>query len=167
MQTKIEQIIKQLSLLPHPEGGYYRETYRSIEEIPEACLDSKYIGKRNCSTCIYFLLTSDTFSAFHRINQDEIWHFYQGSPLNMYMISPAGELTEVLIGSDIVKGEVPQFVVPAGFWFAAKVIDENSYSLVGCTVSPGFDFRDFELADKKMLCEMFTEHEKIIKRLCR
>jgi uncharacterized protein len=167
MKQKISQLIKTLSLQPHPEGGYYKETYRSLEEIPEACLDKKYIGNRKCSTCIYFMLTSDTFSAFHRINQDEIWHFYQGSTLNLYMISPTGELTKVLIGSDILNGEIPQFVVPAGFWFAAKVADENSYSLVGCTVSPGFDFKDFELADMDSLSNIFPEHRAIIKEFTR
>lgn len=167
MKQIIAQLIQQLSLQPHPEGGYFKETYRSAEEIQESCLDTKYIGKRNCSTCIYFMLTSDTFSAFHRINQDEIWHFYQGSSINLYMISPAGELSEVLIGSDILNGEVPQFVVPAGYWFAAKVAEEDSYSLVGCTVSPGFDFRDFELAERDILCNMFPEHVGVIRDFTR
>jgi hypothetical protein len=167
MQTKITRIIQQLSLIPHPEGGYYKETYRSHEEILESSLDTKYSGKRNCSTCIYFMLTSDTFSAFHRINQDEIWHFYQGSTLNLYMISPTGALTKVLIGSDILNGEVPQFVVPAGYWFAAKVVEESSYSLVGCTVSPGFDFRDFELADRDCLINMFPKLEDVINEFTR
>lgn len=167
MKQIIARLIQQLSLQPHPEGGYFKETYRSVEEIQESCLDTKYIGKRNCSTCIYFMLTSGAFSAFHRINQDEIWHFYQGSTVKLYMISPSGELSKVLIGSDIINGEVPQFVVPAGYWFAAKVTEEDSYSLVGCTVSPGFDFRDFELAERDSLCNMFPEHVGVIRDFTR
>lgn len=167
MDNEIQQIAKKLQLLPHPEGGFYRETYRCGTEIPQTILGSNFSGDRNISTCIYFMLVSGNFSAFHRIKQDEIWHFYSGTALLLYMISPEGNLTTVKIGSDILNKEIPQFVVPAGYWFAAEVVAENSYSLVGCTVAPGFDFADFELAEKEKLCDMFPEHREIIERFCR
>jgi len=167
MNSEIQQIVKKLQLLPHPEGGFYRETYRIAEEITIKFNEKASPVKRNISTCIYFMLTSDSFSAFHRIKQDEIWHFYRGSALKLYMISPAGELSVVKIGNDILNDEIPQFVVPAGYWFAAEVAENNAFSLVGCTVAPGFDFSDFELADKKSLCVSFPNHESIISKLCR
>jgi predicted cupin superfamily sugar epimerase len=167
MQNEIQQIAKKLQLLQHPEGGFYRETYRSEEEISTQYNDNVSPVKRNISTCIYFMLTSDSFSAFHRINQDEIWHFYRGSALKLYMISPDGELSIIKIGNDILTDETPQFIVPAGYWFAAEVINQNSYCLVGCTVAPGFDFADFELADKELLGELFPTHKEIIERFCR
>ncbi|MBE9467811.1 MAG: cupin domain-containing protein [Bacteroidetes bacterium] len=163
--TKIEQIITNLNLKPHPEGGYFKETYRSEGEINENSLDSNYIGKRNYSTCIYFLLTSNMFSSFHKIKQDEIWHFYEGSPIRLYTISERGKLSEFIIGRDIANGQSPQLIVPAKHWFAARVINENDYSLVGCTVSPGFDFNDFELAKRKKLISKFPQHKQIIKEL--
>lgn len=158
----IQQIIKTLNLLPHPEGGYYKETYRSAGSINSDSLSADYSGKRNYSTCIYFLLTSDTFSAFHRIKQDEIWHFYDGSPLLLHTISEKGLHSQHIIGKDITNGQTPQLVVNGGDWFAATVIGENSYSLVGCTVAPGFDFADFELAEKDELTALFPEHKGII-----
>jgi predicted cupin superfamily sugar epimerase len=163
--NSIENIIKKLSLEPHPEGGYFKETYRSLGEIIETNLDMDYKGKRNYSTCIYFLLTSDNFSALHRIKQDEIWHFYDGSPIRLHMISELANYSEHSIGRDFNKGEVPQFIVPGGNWFAAEVIDNNSFSLVGCTVSPGFSFKDFELKTRKELVSMFPNQEKIISKL--
>lgn len=161
--NKIERIIKQLELEPHPEGGYFKETYRSEGEIDQ--LDSKYQGKRNYSTCIYFLLTPDIFSAFHRINQDEIWHFYDGSPINLHLISDDGNYTKHKIGRKIEEGEHLQFVVPGGTWFAASVANEGGYSLVGCTVAPGFDFKDFELPERNSLLIKFPKHAQIISQL--
>lgn len=165
--NSIEEIISGLDLKPHPEGGYFRETYRSENHIDENCLTSNYKGKKNYSTCIYFLLTSDIFSAFHRIQQDEIWHFYSGSPIRLHTLSEFGRHSEFIIGNDFAKGQVPQLVVPGGHWFGAEVINLNDYSLVGCTVSPGFDFEDFELATRQELISLFPENEKIITKLTR
>jgi len=162
---KSDDIIRKLQLQPHPEGGYFRETYRSPDEIEQDDLSEKFNGRRSFSTCIYFLLTSDTFSAFHKIQQDEIWHFYEGSPLLLHMINTEGAFSNVIIGSDLDNGQIPQFVVPAGTWFGAKVINENDFTLLGCTVSPGFDFRDFTLAKRADLLESFPQHEKIISEL--
>lgn len=162
-----DQIIDRLQLMPHPEGGFFRETYRSVWEIKQESLGTEFNGVRNYSTAIYFLLTSDMFSAFHRIRQDEVWHFYDGSPISLHVISPDGEYSETIIGNDIEKGEHPQFVVPAGYWFASNVKNENDFSLVGCTVSPGFDFKDFELAVRGELINKFPAHEQIITKLTR
>ena len=167
MNTRLSQIIEKFELEPHPEGGYFRETYRSTGEIEEKSLGPKFEGPRNYSTCIYFLLTSNEFSAFHRIKQDEIWHFYDGSPIRLHVISPSGEYSKHRIGRELALGETPQLVVPAGCWFAAEVVNESAFSLVGCTVSPGFDFRDFEMRSRPELISMFPEHEKIISKLTR
>lgn len=163
--NSIQKIINTLNLKPHPEGGYFTETYRSVGEIKQDSLDTNYQGKRNFSTCIYFLLTSNKFSAFHRIKQDEIWHFYDGAPIKIYVISESGNLSTQLIGRNFDKEEVPQFVVPGGCWFAAEVINENNYSLVGCTVSPGFSFDDFELKPRKELISLFPNLEETITKL--
>lgn len=165
MSDSIKEIIKKLELVPHPEGGYFKETYRSKGEIGKESLGPEYNGKRSYSTCIYFLLTSEKFSAFHRIKQDEIWHFYDGSAIRLHMISGSGIHTIHSIGRDLYKGEIPQFIVPGGYWFAAEVIDENAFSLVGCTVSPGFSFEDFELILRRDLISLFPENEEIISRL--
>jgi uncharacterized protein len=165
--NKTDEIIFNLRLTPHPEGGFYRETYRSPDEIEQDDLAEEFKGRRSFSTCIYFLLTSDTFSAFHKIRQDEIWHFYDGSPLRLHMINDTGIHSEVIIGKEFGKGQIPQFVIPAGTWFAAKVINENDHTLLGCTVSPGFDFKDFTLAIRNDLIKSFPQHTEIITQLTR
>jgi uncharacterized protein len=167
MDTRIENIIRTLQLKPHPEGGYFRETYRSAGEILPDSLDANYSGKRNYSTCIYYLLTFDSFSAFHRIIQDETWHFYDGSPLCLHMITPGGSFLEILLGRDFGKGQVPQYTIPGGIWFAASVINPDGFSLVGCSVSPGFDYADFELGKREEMLKLFPQHGSIIKQFTR
>ena len=162
-----QQIIDHLQLQPHPEGGFFKETYRSSELILKDSLSSNYNGQRNCSTCIYFLLTPDTFSAFHRINQDEVWHFYDGSPIDLHCISPDGIHEQIIIGRDIANGQVPQYVVPGGYWFASRVLKNEGWALCGCTVSPGFDFQDFELVEGSELTAHFPAHRQLIDRLTR
>lgn len=161
----VDYLIKVLGLQPHPEGGYFKEIYRSSGEINSESLDSRYVGNRNYASSIYFLLTSDTFSAFHKINQDEIWHFYDGSPIKIHMISETGDYSNVIVGKNLKQGEKLQFVVPGGYWFAANVINNNDYSLVGCTVSPGFDFKDFQLADRNEFIAKFPKHKEVITNL--
>ncbi len=161
--SHIVDLVEELQLKPHPEGGFYRETYRSKEEMIPAWSSSK----RNVATGIYFLLTSRSFSAFHRIKSDEMWHFYEGGSMTVYVIDPAGILSEIVLGRDISNGESLQAVVPANHWFASRVNDGTSFSLVGCTVSPGFDFSDFELASRSDLIEQFPAHEQIITSLTR
>jgi predicted cupin superfamily sugar epimerase len=165
--NKPESIIRDLELVSHPEGGWFRETYRSSLQVPFNSSENEFFGNRAVSTCIYFLLTSGSFSAFHRIRQDEIWHFYDGYPLALHMINSAGEHSVSIIGRDFERGEVPQFVVPAGNWFAAEVNAANGFSLVGCTVAPGFDFKDFELGDRKELLAHYPTHNNVIEKLTR
>lgn len=165
--NRMQQIIRALDLKPHPEGGFFRETYRSAGVIQSDSLDDAYQGERSYSTCIYFLLTSEGFSAFHRIRQDEIWHFYDGSPIELHMITVDGNHSKTVIGREIEHGQVPQFVVPGGAWFAATVVNPDAYSLLGCTVAPGFDFLDFELPTRAELCGRFPQHRELIERLAR
>jgi uncharacterized protein len=163
----VQQLIKEFDLLPHPEGGYYKETYRSAEMIPATALSERFPANRNLSTAIYFLLEQGNFSAFHRIKSDECWHFYAGDALFVHIIHLNGELETVAIGNDISKGQKFQHVVPAGCWFASEPAPGSIFSFVGCTVSPGFDFADFELAEADTLIKEYPEHELLIKRLCR
>lgn len=161
------EIVNKLGLQPHPEGGFFKETYRSAEFISQECLPAEFNGKRNHSTCIYFLLRSEDFSAFHKIHQDEAWHFYEGSPIRLVMISPTGELSEIVIGRNILECEVPQCIVPKHYWFAAKIIEANTFALVGCTVAPGFDFADFVLPKRNELINLFPQHTEIITEFTR
>ena len=154
--------IKQLELEAHPEGGYFKETYRAKETV-----NNRNGLKRSASTGIYFLMTGTAFSAFHKIESDEMWHFYDGAALSVYIILPTGELDILKIGNNIENGEQLQGVVPAGCWFASKVDIPTAFSLVGCTVAPGFDFNDFILADREELTTEFPEHTAIIKELTR
>lgn len=164
---KITLIKEKLGLIDHPEGGYYKETYRSPIQIPVDALSSDYDGNRSVCTAIYFLLTANNFSAFHKVNSDEFWHFYDGDPIDLHIISPEGKYELVKIGRDYLNGEIPQYVVPGGYWFASEVAPEGSYSLAGCTVAPGFEFADFDLPSKEKMLEMFPEHSNIIDRLTR
>ncbi len=156
MTQEIELLIEKLELLPHPEGGFYKETYRSNETIAS--------GNRQLMTSIYFLLTSNNVSKFHRIKSDEIWFFHSGSPLIVHVLDEKGH-TENLVGLDIQKGELPQFMVPKNTIFGSSVRGENSYSLVSCVVAPGFDFADFELFTKEDLLPLFPLQEEIIAQL--
>jgi uncharacterized protein len=149
----------------HPEGGYFAETYRSTEKIPQNALPSRFKGDRSFATGIYFLLESHHISALHRIESDEMWHFYAGCPLDVFMIDTTGKLDIFRLGNNPDSGEVFQAVVPAGVWFGSKPAVLNSYSLVGCTVAPGFDFQDFEMKSRTELIAMFPQHEEIIKML--
>lgn len=167
MKEVISSIVTKLNLIPHPEGGFYKETYRSEGIINQQVLPNSFEGDRNYCTGIYFLLTSDNFSAFHRIKQDEMWHFYAGSPLLVHVIYPDGSYKAHEVGMDINNNQFPQLVVPAGCWFASSVKNPNSYSLVGCTVAPGFDFQDFELAKRKTLINNYPQHKNIITALTR
>lgn len=151
---------------PHPEGGWYKETYRSEGTISSAELKD-FNGDRSFSTGIYFLLTADNFSAFHRIKSDEMWHFYEGDGLRIHEIATNGSYTEHRLGLDLENGERPQLTIAANSWFASEVAEGKSWCLVGCTVSPGFDFQDFEMAERSLLASEFPQHTQVINRLCR
>lgn len=163
----VQQFIMHFDLQTHPEGGYYKEIYRSDYLIPGDVLPSEFGGDRNMSTIIYFLLEKGNFSAFHRIKSDECWHFYAGQTLEVFMIMPNGDLKIIKLGNDIAAGEVFQYIVPSNTWFASAPASSSSFSFVGCTVVPGFDFRDFELAYASQLIQSFPEQEVIIRKLSR
>ena len=165
--TKIEQLIKQYDLQPHREGGWYKQTYKSNELVPLTALPGRFGGDRVFSTAIYFLLEKGNFSAFHKIKSDECWHFYAGDPLKVFVIDQNDDLKTITLGNDVNKGERFQYVVPANCWFASRPAPGSEYSLVGCTVAPGFEFEDLELADGKSLAALYPQHSSIIKELCR
>jgi len=157
--------IRTLGLQPHPEGGYYCQTYRAdlvLEKLPP-----RFSGSRPASTAIYFLLDSKNFYAFHRLQSDELWHFHLGAPLTVHVIDPDGRYSEIRLGSDPEAGEVLQAVVKAGCWFASHIRNEKSFALVGSTVAPGFDFEDFELAERDKLVEVYPQYRDVITRLTR
>ena len=147
--------IEKLGLTQHVEGGAFHETYRSALLIPQEVLSDNFKGNRNVSTAIYFLLSYGQFSAFHKILSDEMWHFYAGQTLTIYEIENNGNLITHQLGADLEKGEKFQCVIKAGNWFGSRCEIANGFSLVGCTVSPGFDFADFELANRNELCHAF------------
>lgn len=157
--------IEKLGLTPHPEGGYYKEVYRSEIQISEHGLPSRYSGSRKAVTSIYFLLKSDDISKFHKLKSDESWHFYTGSPLTIHQIDKAGTYSKIRLGSDLEKDMTFQYTIENGNWFGATVDNPESFTLVGCTVAPGFDFNDFQLADAKVLVVKFPQHKDIIEKL--
>jgi hypothetical protein len=159
--------IDYLDLERHPEGGYYRETYRTDESIPTTALPDRFDGPRDVAALIYFLLPADSFSALHRIQQDEVWHFYAGAPITLHQIAPDGTYTTQTLGRDVTDGQQLHMVVPAETWFGGTVDAEEGYGLAGCTTAPAFEFDDFELADRAALTETFPQHQEVIERLTR
>jgi uncharacterized protein len=183
--------IEKLGLEAHPEGGYFRQTYKSeLRIVPEASGRAHAIakggarmgqpgfhGSRSASTAIYFLLEGENFSAFHRLRSDEMWHFYLGSPLVVHVLDPAGEYSSILLGGNPKTGQVFQAVVRAGCWFAAELgqkpdfsqdpsgVEPPPYALVGCTVAPGFEFEDFEMARREELQARYPDEKEMIQRL--
>jgi len=162
-----EGLIKWLGLTRHPEGGWYRETYRSTECVDGSALPGRFGGPRSFCTSIYFLLEQRDFSTLHRIKSDEIWHFYAGAPLTVHALTLHGEHLELKLGPDPAVGESYQVVVAAGCWFGAEVSGPGEYSLVGCTVAPGFDFADFQMGNRSDLQQEYPRHNEIINRLTR
>lgn len=167
MKINADYFITKFNLQKHPEGGYFSENYRSSEIIKNEHLPKRYNSDRCFSTCIYFLLESDDFSSFHRIKSDEIWHFYAGSPLTVYKIDEKGDMQQLLLGNDPTNGESFYALIKKGQWFAAKTNHPDSFTLVGCTVAPGFEFDDFELANRRELINQFPQHKNLITRLTR
>lgn len=151
-----KRIVDFLKLQSHPEGGFYKEIYRS--EITSNFVG--FEGKRSVATSIYYLLEKGDFSALHRIKSDETWHFYIGETLEIVEISLDGEWKSTKLGIDFVNMEVPQYTVKAGSWFGSRSL--GSFSLVGCSVYPGFDFLDFEMANAAKLKEQFPKLEDLI-----
>jgi predicted cupin superfamily sugar epimerase len=163
MQDEFYRLVNRLELQPHPEGGYFRETYRSAELLTS--LPERFQGPRSCSTAILFLLPHGHISTLHRIRSDEVWHFYQGSPLRVVTLSPDGTRQDYNLGSSLDAGQTFQAVVPAGHWFGAYVDAAEGGSLVGCTVAPGFDFADFEIGTRDALCRLYPQHTELVRQL--
>jgi uncharacterized protein len=167
MKASAAYWIQQLQLSTHVEGGAYARTYTAGLVLPPSVLPTAFKGPRPVSTAIYFLLEKNQFSAMHRIAADECWHFYDGDPLIIYEIDQNGLLQQHRLGNDPENGGYFQCVVKAGSWFGSKTIAGGAYSLVGCTVSPGFDFDDFELGSRAELISTYPLHEAIITMLTR
>ena len=153
-----KEIIHKLNLIPHPEGGFYKETYRSHQTV----LNEKKENRHVC-TAIYYLLQDEGRSLFHRIRSDELWFFHLGQPLEIVLIQ-GDHLTTIILGNDIGKGELLQAMIPANTWFAARIQNANGFSLVSCTVSPGFDFADFDLAKREYLFQQFPHLKEVIEK---
>ena len=163
MHSKAQKYIKQLQLKKHPEGGYFKEVYRSGEIILPEHLPKRYKQSRNFSTSIYFLLEGKQFSSFHLLQSDELWHFYDGSAVLLYIINQKGELTVKKLGRD--EDCELQLTIEKQSWFAAELENNKSFALFGCTVSPGFDFDDFEMGRRDELIKKFPQHSALMKRL--
>ncbi len=167
MDKKAQKYIEKFQLKPHPEGGYYKEIYRAGDMILPDHLPKRYKSSRNLSTSIYFLLEGNQVSNFHKLKSDEQWHFYDGSSIVIYVIDEGGNLNKILLGRNIEKGESIQTVIKHNSWFGAELLDKTSFALIGCTVSPGFDFSDFELGKRAKLLNEYPDYEYIITKLTR
>ena len=160
-------LISALGLVQHPEGGWYRETCRSDEQISGNALPDRFDGPRSCYTAIYFLLEQGDYSALHRIKSDELWFFHGGTSLTIQLLTADGINSAIRLGANIAAGEVFQAMVPAGTWFGAEMSGAGEYSLVSCTVAPGFDFVDFEMGVRDTLLQQYPDHAALINRLTR
>ncbi|MBV7504456.1 cupin domain-containing protein [Bacillus sp. sid0103] len=157
--------VSKLGLNPHPEGGYYKSTFVSDELVTDKELSVNFEGERKLYTSIYFLLPSEEVSHFHRLKSDELWYFHGGSSLTIHVIHENGEYEELKLGLDLDKGEVPQIIVKTNSIFGSSVMEKDTWSLVGCMVSPGFEFRDFELFTQDELLGKYPQHQEIIMKL--
>jgi uncharacterized protein len=163
-----EEIKQLLNLEAHPrEGGYFRETWKSEEEIPLSALPSRYNGLRAAGTAIYYLLEPSTFSEMHRLISDEVFHFYFGDPVEMLQLWPDGSSRVVLLGSDLASGMLPQLVVPKGVWQGSRLAPGGRVALLGCSVSPGFDFADYEAGRRAELVREYPDSAALIEFLTR
>ncbi|HXE10535.1 MAG TPA: cupin domain-containing protein [Bryobacteraceae bacterium] len=165
--TSQEYWISHLNLQHHPEGGFFRETYRAPLAIPHSALPASFRDSRRASTAIYFLIAGEDFSALHRLAADEVWHFYAGSALLIHCIDRSGNYSIVKLGQNPENGEQFQCVIPAGDWFGSCLERPDTYALVGCTVAPGFDFADFEMAQRADLLTDYPQHKDVIEKLTR
>jgi predicted cupin superfamily sugar epimerase len=164
----IEMLKKTLGLVPLPqEGGFYAESYRSAETLPSECLPSRYGTERSLATAIYFLLTRDSFSALHRLASDEVWHFYLGDPVEMLQLDVDGAGRTIILGIDLSRGMRPQAIVPRGVWQGARLLPGGNFALLGATVSPGFEFADFELASRDILLAAYPQFARQIETFTR
>lgn len=162
-----EDIKRLLHLVPHPEGGSYIQTYKSCVSIPPEALTNLYDGPRSTGTAIYYLLEPGTFSEMHRLRSDEIFHFYLGDPVEMVQLSPNGATRVVQLGTDLTSGQQPQVVVPKNVWQGSRLIPGGRFALLGCTVSPGFEFADYESGHRDALVTQYPGQRELIMALTR
>jgi uncharacterized protein len=163
-----DEIKKLLNLAPHPrEGGFYRQTWQSEEVIPHRVLPARYLAERFAGTCIFYLLEPGTFSEMHRLTSDEIFHFYYGDPVEMLQLLPDGSGQTVILGSDLTLGQHPQLIVPKNIWQGSHLVAGGRVALLGCTVSPGFDYADYEAAHRETLLRNYPEFSDLIRVLTR
>jgi uncharacterized protein len=162
-----DEVKQLLGLTPHPrEGGFYIRTYESGEILPASVFpDGRYSGARHASTAIYYLLEPKTFSEMHRLRSDEIFHFYAGNSVEMLQLYADGKGASIRIGTNLSVGERPQVVVPCGVWQGSRLVSGGEWALLGCTVSPGFDFEDYEAESREILCAGWPEFRPIIEAL--
>ena len=166
LKITAKEIIKILDLKPlEIEGGFFAETYRSSMKIEHKSLPDAYRGARCFSTAIYYLITPDNFSYFHRICSDEIFHFYYGDPVNLIQLNQNQEAQVSTLGSDLLKGEQFQVIVPANIWQAAHLVEGGEFALLGTTVAPGFEYEDFESARREDLIKEYSHEQEIITKL--
>ena len=159
-----DELIRHLGLVPHPkEGGFFRETYRSAQSY--SGLPTRYHGPRSAGTAIYYLLTPTTFSALHRLQSDEIFHFYLGDPVRMLQLDPDGQGRTVVLGSDVLNGQHLQIVVPRGIWQGSLLEPGGAFALLGCTVAPGFEYIDYEAGNRQALLAQYPVFADLIKKL--
>jgi hypothetical protein len=163
----LETVIKELNLRPHPEGGYFCETYRSAETIGTGGLPDRYGGGRAFGTSIFYLLNSHDKSHFHRLKSDELWYFHLGATIVLHVIDPRQGYRPVELGPDLAGGEQLQWVIPAGSWFAAEVKGQTGFALAGCAVFPGFDFADFEMGNRYALLAEYPGLSEVIRKFCK
>jgi predicted cupin superfamily sugar epimerase len=167
-QMTANEVIEKLGLKPLPEeGGYYRETYKCGTMLSARNVGIESTGTRSMSTAIYYLLVPHSFSALHRVKSDEIFHYYSGDPAEMIQIGPNGKISKFILGADLLAGQQPQIVVPAGTWQALRLLGEGKWSLMGTTVSPGFEFEDFEVGERNRMLQEFPHLESEILRFTR
>jgi uncharacterized protein len=164
------EIIAALNLQPHPiEGGFFRETYRSTGMISVDSLPPGYSSQagRSMGTSIYYLLTADTFSELHRLPTEEVFHLYLGGPVRMLQLFAGGATRELVIGPDILAGQQPQVVVPAGVWQGSMLAPGVDFALLGATMAPGFDYADYEQGRRSVLAGLYPGHADLIEQLTR
>lgn len=162
---EIDRIVSKLNMKTHPEGGWYCKTYESGLMLPTSLLSGR-TGERSCSTSIYFLISGSNFSAFHRLRSDEMWYHHSGGALAIEILDENGEHRQQVIGA-VEQGYEPQALAPAGTWFGSHLLENHGWALVGCSVSPGFDFDDFEIGNRENLISEFPRHTELIKLLTR
>jgi predicted cupin superfamily sugar epimerase len=154
-----------LALQPHPEGGFFRETWRSSEMLERGSLPGRFPGARATGTAIVYLLRAGDHSRLHRLRADEVWHLYDGGPLLLHVLEPGAGYRRLVLGRDVANGESLQCVVPHGAWFGAEPAAGAAFALAGCTVTPGFEYEDFELGERDALLAAFPAHHALVVRL--